>query len=81
MSFSIKAPAPTLRFRNPGATGLSFRARRQSTVEAAARLPELDSDHTAPARAGLGATARSIFASLLPPHAGQTTSCAKLIAE
>jgi hypothetical protein len=38
LSFSIKTPAPALRFRNPRATSLGFRARRQSAVEAAAEI-------------------------------------------
>jgi hypothetical protein len=66
--FSIKTPAPALGFRNSSATGLRFWTRRQSTVEAAARFPELYSDHTSPARSGLGAAARSIFASRSLPE-------------
>jgi hypothetical protein len=56
LPFSIRMPAPALGFRNPGATSLSFRARRQCTVEAAARFPELDSagrDGANPHRAGV----------------------------
>jgi hypothetical protein len=64
----IKAPAPALSFRNPRPTSLSFRAGRQSTMEAATRLPELNPDHTGPARSGLGATERAIFASRSPPE-------------
>ena len=68
LPFSIKAPAPALSFRNPRPTSLSFRARRQSTMEAATRLPELNPHHTGPARSSFGATARSIFASWSPPE-------------
>src|SRR4029077_13531461 len=37
---------------------LSFRARRQSTVEAAACLPEFNPHYTSPARSGSGTTKR-----------------------
>ena len=40
--FSIITPAPTLGFCNPGAASLGLRTRRQSAVQAAARLPELN---------------------------------------
>jgi len=68
LPFSILTPAPALGFCNPGAASPSLWARRQSTVEAAARFPELNLDHTSPACSGLGATARSIFASRSPPE-------------
>jgi hypothetical protein len=37
-------------------------------MEAAARFPELNPDHTGPACSGLGTTARSIFTPRLPPE-------------
>jgi len=37
-ALSIGPPAPALRLGNPRAASLGFRARRQSTMEAAARL-------------------------------------------
>jgi hypothetical protein len=39
---SIFTPTPTLGLGNPGATGLRFRACRQTAMEAAARLSEFD---------------------------------------
>jgi hypothetical protein len=52
-------------FRNPRPTSLSFRARRQSAVEAAASFSELDPHHARPARSGFGAAKWSILAA--PP--------------
>jgi hypothetical protein len=47
---------------NPGAIGFGLRARRQSTMEPAARFPELNPDHSGPARSSFGTTERSVFA-------------------
>jgi hypothetical protein len=67
-SLAVSTPAPALCLGDSGAPSLGLRTGRQTTVKAAARLAELDPDHAGPARSGLGATARSIFASPLPPE-------------
>jgi hypothetical protein len=52
--FTVGSPAPSLGFCIPGTASLGLRTRRQSAVQAAARLPELNPHPTRPARTGFG---------------------------
>jgi hypothetical protein len=63
LGFSVYTPAPALGFCDARTTGLSFRARGQSTVEPAARFPNSTlTKQVPPAR---------VFA----PHKGRLCAC------